>query len=102
MIDPGSRYAGVDIAAVAVPEPDGGSREVRFLRRRFLPAPDSTRTLAVHTVVRGDRLDLITAAYLGDPGQFWRVCDATQVVHPDDLTADDRIGSALRIPFPQS
>jgi hypothetical protein len=102
MIDPGSRYAGVEVATVRVPEPDGSGREVRFLRRRFLPAPDGTAPLAVHTVARGDRLDLVTSAYLGDPTQFWRLCDAALVVHPDEVTADDRVGSPIRIPFPRS
>ncbi|MGX1546072.1 hypothetical protein [Streptomyces adustus] len=37
---------------------------------------------------------------LGDATQYWRLCDAALVVHPDELTAEDRIGSSLRIPFP--
>ena len=41
--------------------------------------------LAEHVVVRGDRLDLIAAAYLGDPTQFWRICDANPVIHPEEL-----------------
>ena len=49
----------------------------------------------------GDRLDVLAATYLGDPTQFWRICDANPVIHPDALTAADRIGSPLRIPVPQ-
>ena len=33
--------------------------------------------------------------------QFWRICDAHPVIHPDELVATDRIGSGLRIPVPQ-
>jgi hypothetical protein len=59
-------------------------------------------TLAEHPITQGDRLDLVTARYLGDPTQFWRVCDANLVIHPDELVARDRIGEQLRIPVPQA
>jgi hypothetical protein len=58
--------------------------------------------LAEHLVVRGDRPDLIAAAQFGDPTQFWRICDANPVIHPEDLCSDDRIGELIRIPFPQA
>jgi hypothetical protein len=99
--DPSSRYAGAEVATVTVPDGAGGVREVRYLRRRILPQPRDLSTLAEHTVTRGDRPDLVTATYLGDPTQFWRVCDANLVVHPDELTADDRMGSRIRIPVPR-
>jgi hypothetical protein len=101
VIEPTSRYASVEIATTTVADGVGGSRTVRYLRRRFPPQPSTLPTLAEHLVTRGDRLDVITARYLGDPTQFWRVCDANLVVHPDELTADDRIGELLRIPVPQ-
>jgi hypothetical protein len=78
----------------------GATREVRFLTRRFPPQPDTLATLGEHVVVGGDRLDLIAAAGLGDPTQFWRICDANPVIHPEELTAGDRIGSTIRIPVP--
>jgi hypothetical protein len=52
-----------------------------------------------HVVTQGERLDNITARYLTDPEQFWRLCDANPVLWPNDLTA--RIGRRLRIPLPQ-
>jgi hypothetical protein len=52
-----------------------------------------------HPVVQDDRLDNITARYLGDPEQFWRVCDANNAMHPRELT--EEIGRRLRIPLPQ-
>jgi hypothetical protein len=97
-----SRYFAVDVATTTVPDGTGGRRNVRYLRRRFPPPPSTLRTLAEHLITRGDRLDLITARYLGDPTQFWRVCDANLVLHPEELVAPDRIGEVLRIPVPQA
>jgi hypothetical protein len=100
VLEPTSRYAGVEVARTTVPDGLGGEREVRYLRRRFPPQPASLQTLTEHLVTRGDRLDLIAARYLGDPTQFWRVCDANLVTHPGELVADDRIGERLRVPLP--
>ena len=55
--------------------------------------------LAEVAVGQGDRLDLITARTLGDPEQFWRVCDANDAMDPRELTAET--GRALRVPVPQ-
>jgi NAD(P)-dependent dehydrogenase (short-subunit alcohol dehydrogenase family) len=90
-----SRYYG--IATVQTVAADG--RTVVYLRRRFLPAAASAVTLVEHTVVEGDRLDNVTARYLGDPEQFWRVCDANNAMQPEELTAV--IGRRLNIPLPQ-
>jgi hypothetical protein len=92
----------VGISTVTVPDGTGGSRDVRYLLRRLPPQPNSLTLLADHVVVRGDRPDLIAAAYFGDPTQFWRICDANPVIHPEDLCSDDRIGESIRIPFPQA
>jgi hypothetical protein len=82
-----------------VREADGQQRPVQYLRRRFLPPASDGGTLALHTVVQGDRLDNVTAQYLGDPTQFWRVCDANNVLRPDDLTAEP--GERIRIGVPK-
>ena len=100
MTDPTSRYASLDVVTATVPNGTGGSREVRCLSRRLLPMPGSAHPLTVHTVAPGDRPDTIAAASLGDPAQFWRICDAHPVIHPDELTAADRIGTRIPIPFP--
>lgn len=100
MTDPTSRYASLDVVTATVSDGAGGSREVRCLSRRLLPVPGSAHTLAEHTVAPGDRPDTIAAAALGDPTQFWRICDAHPVIHPDELTAADRIGTRIPIPFP--
>jgi hypothetical protein len=75
--------------------PDG--REIVYLRRRFLPLGDGVVALTEHTVTQGERLDNITAYYLSDPEQFWRLCDANGAMHPDEMTA--RIGRRLCIPL---
>jgi hypothetical protein len=101
MPDRSSRYAVVGIATVEIPDGVGGRRTVRYLQRRLPPQPATLPTLAEHVVRGGDRLDVVTATYLGDPSVFWRVCDANPVIHPDELTAADRIGLPVRIPVPQ-
>ena len=50
-------------------------------------------------MTQGDRLDNITAQYLGDPEQFWRICDANDAMRPDELT--ETIGRRLRITLPE-
>ena len=55
--------------------------------------------LLEHTVTEGDRLDNIAARYLGDPEQFWRICDANGVMRPDELT--ETVGRRLRITMPE-
>jgi hypothetical protein len=90
-----SRYQNVETAKLM--RPDG--TEVAYLERRFVPQPESFALLQEHVVVEGDRLDNITARYLGDPEQFWRVCDANRAMRPDELT--EQIGRRLRITLPE-
>lgn len=98
MIDPASRYADVGTAVHTAAGADGEPRPVRYLLRRPLPPPGAGETLLEHTVTQGDRLDNLTARYLGDPTQFWRVCDANNVLSPDELTAEP--GRRVRIALP--
>jgi len=95
MFDPTSRYYNIENAALNVIEPDGTARQLRYVRRRFLPGPGGTTTLVEHTVTQGERLDNITARYISDPLQFWRICDSNNVMRPDDLT--DEIGRTIGI-----
>ena len=97
MFDPTSRYYRIEVATMTVTDGDGLPREIRFVRRRFIPSTGTT-TLVEHTVMEGERLDNITARYLGDPTQFWRICDSNKVLQPDELT--DTIGSRIKISLP--
>ena len=90
-----SRYYG--IATVTLETQDG--KQIVFLRRRFVPPPERFDLLTEHTVSEGERLDNITALYLGDPEQFWRVCDANGVIRPEELT--ETIGRKIRITLPE-
>jgi len=99
MFDPTSRYYSIETATLSVTDADGRTRLIAYKRRRLIPSPDETTTLLEHTVVQEDRLDTITAQYLGDPTQFWRVCDANRVLHPEELTAE--IGQTIKITLPR-
>jgi nucleoid-associated protein YgaU len=90
-----SRYAALATATVSLPE----GRTATYVRRRFLPQTRSLLQLASVTVVQNDRIDLITARTLGDPEQFWRICDANEALDPTDLVVP---GRTLRVPLPQS
>jgi|ERR1041385_1903081 hypothetical protein len=94
MFDPTSRYYNIDQGTLTVTDPDGLPREIRYVRRRFIPSADEMTTLVEYTVLQGDRLDNITARFLTDPTQFWRVCDANSVTRPEDL---EQIASVVRI-----
>lgn len=91
MFSRGSRYEGLDIATIEATLPDGGIRQTRYVRRRFLPPRDEHTTLIEHQLAPGERLDLLAARYAGDPLQFWRLCDANDVLRPEDLEVVGRI-----------
>lgn len=95
MFDQSSRYHDIDTATFTTPD----GRTVAFVRRRLLPQPGDLRLLVEVVVAQGERLDMITARSLGDPEQFWRVCDANEANRPDELTA--AAGRRLRIPVPE-
>ncbi|HEY6141023.1 MAG TPA: LysM domain-containing protein [Thermoanaerobaculia bacterium] len=91
MFDATSRYSGIDTATVELPDAGGGTREVRYVRRRIIPSADGSTTLVEHTVTQGQRLDHITARYIGDPTQFWRLCDANNVMNAEELEEVGRV-----------
>ena len=89
-----SRYHTVETATLEMPD----GRTVVYLRRRFLPQPERFALLQEHIVIEGDRLDNLTAHYLGDPELFWRLCDANNALRPAELT--ETTGRTLRITLP--
>jgi hypothetical protein len=92
---PTSRYYGIETTTLETPE----GKVVIYLRRRFVPSPERFALLQEHTVSQDERLDNITAQYLGDPEQFWRVCDGNGAMRPEELT--ETIGRRLRITLPE-
>src|SRR5437016_9974200 len=99
MFDPTSRYYNLEKVTLIVTDSDGLPREIRYVKRRFIPSANGSTTLVEHTVTQGERLDNITARYLGDPTQFWRVCDANNVMEPNELT--DTTGTRIKIALPK-
>ena len=94
MFESTSRYNTLENATLE--SQDG--RVIAYKRRRFLPDGNKMPQLVEVTVTQGDRLDLITARTLGDPGQFWCICDANNTIDSSDLIEPGRI---LRMPVPQ-
>lgn len=90
-----SRYYG--IATTQLTQADG--RTVVYVQRRFLPAVENFAPLQIISVAAGDRLDNMAAHYIGDPQQFWRLCDANGAMVPEALVAEP--GSVLRITLPE-
>ena len=90
-----SRYK--DVGRATLEAADG--RTIAYLKRRFLPPAGDFVEIQAHTVEEGERLDQIAGQYLGDPEQFWRICDANNAMRPDDLTAE--VGRKLRVTLPE-
>src|SRR5438132_13942013 len=98
MFEPTSRYASIADATLTVLDEDERPRVIVYKQRRFIPAAEGSTTLVEHTVTQGERLDNITARYLGDPTQFWKECDANNALRPTELTDD--IGHVIKIALP--
>ncbi len=92
-----SRYYGTTILQYAA----AGGQSIPYLARRIVPQPGAANyaTIAQYSVRQGDRLDLITPTYLGDPLVFWIICDANGAIRPYDLVATP--GKVLAITSPQ-
>lgn len=95
LFPPTSRYATNETATLETAD----GRTIVYLRRRFVPPAERFELLQEYTVVEGDRLDNITNHFLGDPEQFWRLCDANNAMRPEELT--ETIGRKLRITLPE-
>jgi hypothetical protein len=91
----GSRYAGIEIATLTT----ATGEVIAYVRRRWVPSSERFAVIQVHRVVQGERVDRLAASTLGDPLQFWRLCDANDVMRPDELT--ERLGRLVRITLPE-
>lgn len=90
-----SRYYGIDTETLT--SADGTT--IIYLKRRFLPSPDSFQLLQEHTVTQGERLDNIAAKFLGDPELFWRLADANGAMRTEELV--QTVGRQLKVTLPQ-
>jgi len=95
LFPPNSRYHGLDIVTLEMAD----GRTIAYLRRRFVPPAERFALLQEHSIVQGDRLDNLAAQYLGDPEQFWQICDANNAIRPEELT--ETVGRKLRITLPE-
>jgi hypothetical protein len=100
MFDHTSRYYGLDIATMELPD----GRTVSYVRRRILPQGDTMPLLAEVGVAQGERVDLLSYRTLGDPLAYWRICDANNAMDPQQLIEEaaghpDRL---VRVPVPQA
>jgi hypothetical protein len=93
---PTSRYHQTPLATLKMQD----DREVTHLKRRLVPSPERFALLQEHAVSEGERLDHIAARYLGDPEQYWRICDANGAVRPDELL--EPVGRRIRITLPEN
>ncbi len=85
----GSRYEKVKTNEFT----NANGRVIGYKRVRFIPETPATNQ---HTVVQGERLDLIAYQYYRDPELFWRICDANRAMLPDKLVAV--VGRRILIP----
>jgi hypothetical protein len=92
---PTSRYYGFETLKITL----ANGVMIVYLKRRFVPQPESFALLQEHIVTEGERLDHVTAEHLGDPEQFWRVADANRALRPEELT--EKVGRRLRITLPE-
>lgn len=83
-----SRYRAVEDCKLVVE-----GRQVSYKAIRIIP---DGRSLLMHTVEDGDRVDRIAFRYLRDPESFWKICDLNGALWPPELTAVP--GRRIRIP----
>lgn len=90
-----SRYAEVETAMYT----QANGETVVYLTRRFLPKGDDLPVVQEHVVTARERLDNIAAQYLGDPEQYWRICDGNNAMRPDELVSEP--GRRIKITLPE-
>ena len=89
MFTKSSRY--YPLAELTYSAEDG--REIVYKERRLVPRTPASGEV---TIGQSDRLDLIAGRVLGDPLQFWRLCDANGELDPFELEA--ATGRAIKVP----
>lgn len=92
MFDQTSRYNDCDNVVFS----DNSGRTINYKKRRFVPIIKNMTVLQTYLVTSSDRLDLIAAKTLGDPEQFWKICDLNNIMYPPEL---ETVGKMLSIGF---
>lgn len=90
-----SRYYGFETLSMVV----DNQREVAYLERRFIPAPDRFATVSYEQIQQGDRPDRLANRLAGDPLLYWKIADANSVMRPVELTAT--VGGRIRVTLPE-
>lgn len=88
-----SRYYGAVINTLTLPD----GTEVVYLARRIVPQPSTYTSVQSYALVENDRLDNLSARFLGDPLLFWMICDVNNVFDPENLTSQK--GRSIQIPL---
>jgi len=90
-----SRYNTTEMATMQ----GSNGESIVYLKRRFVPPSERFSLLQEHKVKEGERLDNITAQYIGDPERFWQICDANDAMDPGKLTEEP--GDKIKITLPE-
>jgi hypothetical protein len=94
MFEPTSRYYSVEDASLETKD----GNKVAYKKRRFLPDWSKMTVIQEIKVNEGDRLDIISARVVGDPEQYWRICDANNIMHPLEITST--VGKSFKVARP--
>lgn len=89
-----SRYRDVPLRTRVAPD---GTVET-FVGRRIIPALERYGIVGRHRLIAGDRIDGVAAEAIGDPEQYWKLCDANGDADP--AQAAEPPGRLLIIPLP--
>ncbi|RCV89155.1 LysM domain-containing protein [Billgrantia montanilacus] len=89
-----SRYHGVPTRYFTAPD----GRQLPYLTRRFVPAPERFATMGYRMVAESERLDQIAAETIGNAVAFWMHCDANRAIWAEELEVP---GHELRLTLPE-
>jgi len=94
VFDPDSRYANQPTARHRTSD----GREIVYVESRFIPPASGLSPVARVRTIEHERLDQIAARSIGDPFQYWLVCDANEAMNPEELVQEP--GRILTIAIP--
>ena len=101
LFDPLSRYFTLKDLKYTIPgQGDSNNRTVNYKERRFIPSASQMDFIQEVIVEAGQRLDNIAFHTIGDPEQYWRICDSNEAMHPSQLMTEP--GKRLRIGLQRS